>query len=65
MSQNLNTAHSSQTPNVHVTSFSGGKERGQMLQLHQRDEGAGVQIVHADKEQVEDLVKTLTAWLNR
>ena len=65
MSTNLTTATTNNGVDIHVTSFSGGTERGQMIQLDQNCRDEGVQILQVDEEQAQSLILTLQSWLDR
>ena len=60
MSQNLRDNLSEVNETVLTTSFSGGKERGRCLQIHQMNSV----VVMMTKEQVVEQVAIMTEWLS-
>lgn len=64
MSTNLDTAVGPTTEeDVKLTSFTSGRGRGQMIQLHQ-GAGVDVEIIHMDEGQVRHTIGVMNAWLN-
>ena len=49
---------------IQVTSYSGGKDHGQMIQLSQLNNVINPDNIKLDTEQVQGLVHTLQLWLN-